>query len=113
MKRVSLSLDALIPFARLYNISLRGVTFQKLRAEDGTDKGGAIVATEDKKPADDALVKDDVLLKLPPDMILSLGMVQERSKYDPHLREVLEAVGDFGKVCPFVLSITGSRISSG
>lgn len=98
MKRESLPIEALIPFARLYNISLRGVTFRKLRAEDGTDKGGAIIATEDKPFGSNESSQNDVLVKVPSDMILSLEMVQERSKYDQHLREVLEAVGDFGKV---------------
>lgn len=100
MKRGSLSIDALIPFARLYNVALRGVTFRKLRAEDGTDKGGAIVATERKQSGNEEPSENDVLIKVPSDMILSLETVQERSKYDRHLHEVLEAVGDFGKVWP-------------
>ncbi|KAL4779466.1 hypothetical protein BJX76DRAFT_340685 [Aspergillus varians] len=97
MKREYLSIEALIPFARLYSISLRGVTFKKLRAEDGTDKGGAIVATEGRQSKSSEPSESDVLIKVPSDAILSLEMVQERSKYDQHLREVLEAVGDFGK----------------
>ncbi|KAL4806663.1 hypothetical protein BDV18DRAFT_118554 [Aspergillus unguis] len=96
MKRASLPMDALIPFARLYNVSLRGVTFQKLRAENGTDKGGAIVATDDRKSESGDSEENEVLLKVPSDMILSLETVQERAKYDQHLRQVLEAVGDFG-----------------
>ncbi|KAL6235966.1 hypothetical protein BDW75DRAFT_126310 [Aspergillus navahoensis] len=97
MKRETLSIAALIPFACLYGVDLRGVTFRKLRAEDGTDKGGAIVATESKQLGNEELSEDDVLLKVPSDMILSLETVQERSKYDRHLHEVLQAVGDFGK----------------
>ncbi|KAL3435364.1 hypothetical protein BDV09DRAFT_167793 [Aspergillus tetrazonus] len=97
MKRGSLSIDALIPFARLYNVALRGVTFRKLRAGDGTDKGGAIVATDRKQSGNEEPSENDVLIKVPSDMILSLETVQERSKYDRHLHEVLEAVGDFGK----------------
>ncbi|KAL5042516.1 hypothetical protein BDW71DRAFT_144637 [Aspergillus fruticulosus] len=97
MKRETLPIDALIPFARLYNVDLRGVTFRKLRAEDGTDKGGAIVATESKRSGNEKPSENDVLLKVPSDMILSVETVQERSKYDRHLHEVLQAVGDFGK----------------
>lgn len=100
MKRESLPIEALIPFARLYNIPLRGVTFRKLRAEDGTDKGGAVVATEDKPFESNESSDHNVLVKVPSDLILSLEMVQERCKYDQHLREVLEAVGDFAKVRP-------------
>ncbi|KAL4869762.1 hypothetical protein BDV12DRAFT_167174 [Aspergillus spectabilis] len=95
MKREHLPIEALIPFARLYGVSLRGVTFSKLRADDGTDKGGAIVTTEQSENGE--LPGKEVILQVPSDMILSLEMVQEHSKYDRHLREVLEAVGDFGK----------------
>ncbi|KAL3479784.1 hypothetical protein BJX99DRAFT_61385 [Aspergillus californicus] len=91
MKRESLSIDALTPFARLYGISVHGISFGKLSAEDGTDKGGAIIATEKKQS------EEDVLLKVPSDLVLCLEMVQDRAKYDRHLREVIEAVGDFGK----------------
>ncbi|KAL4940709.1 hypothetical protein BDV06DRAFT_17610 [Aspergillus oleicola] len=94
MKRESLPIEALTPFARLYNISHRGVTFRKLKAENGTDKGGAIVATEDRQSDDGS---SNNILIVPSDLVLSLGMVQERSRYDSHLRDVLEAVGDFGK----------------
>ncbi|KAL4956330.1 hypothetical protein BDW69DRAFT_158873 [Aspergillus filifer] len=94
MRRETLPIEALVPFARLYNISHRGVNFRKLKAEDGTDKGGAIVATEDRQ-SNDAASED--ILTVPSDLVLSLGMAQERSRYDHHLRDVLEAVGDFGK----------------
>ncbi|KAL4977340.1 hypothetical protein BDW66DRAFT_165836 [Aspergillus desertorum] len=97
MRRESLSLDALIPFARLYNVTLHGVTFRKLRTEDGADKGGAIVATENKQSGKEEPSEDDVLLKVPSDMIVSLETVQERSKYDRYLHEILQAVGDFAK----------------
>ncbi|KAL4958798.1 SET domain-containing protein [Aspergillus stella-maris] len=94
MRRETLPIEALVPFARLYNISHRGVTFRKLKAEDGTEKGGAIVATEDRQPDDEA---SGNILTVPSNLVLSLGMVQERARYDHHLRDVLEAVGDFGK----------------
>ncbi|KAL4879372.1 hypothetical protein BJY04DRAFT_193805 [Aspergillus karnatakaensis] len=97
MKREHLPIEALLPFARLYGVSLHGVTFRKLRAEDGTDKGGAIVATESSQPDSNVPLENDFILKVPSDMILSLEMVHERSKYDRHLRDALEALGDFGK----------------
>ncbi|KAI9368672.1 hypothetical protein BJX61DRAFT_204127 [Aspergillus egyptiacus] len=98
MKRESLSIEALTPFARLYGVSLHGVTFGKLRAEDRTDKGGAIIASEDKQSVNDASAEEGaILLRVPPDLILSVETVHDRAKYDRHLREVLEAAGDFGK----------------
>lgn len=39
------------------------------------------------------------LIRVPWDMILSLDGVGTYAKSDWHLREVLEAVNDFGKVC--------------
>ncbi|KAL2855869.1 hypothetical protein BJY01DRAFT_203924 [Aspergillus pseudoustus] len=97
MKREHIPIESLNPFARLYGVSLRGVTFGRLRAEDGIDKGGAIIATQEKRSVDNESPEEDVLIKVPSDMVLSLEMVQERAKYDRHLGEVLEAVGDFGK----------------
>ncbi|KAL2821266.1 hypothetical protein BDW59DRAFT_150303 [Aspergillus cavernicola] len=97
MKRESLFIEALTPFARLYGVSLHGVAFGKLCAEDGTDKGGAIIATENKKSENDTSSEEDILLKVPSDLILSLEIIQDHAKYDRHLREVIEAVGDFGK----------------
>ncbi|KAL2869321.1 SET domain-containing protein [Aspergillus lucknowensis] len=97
MKHEHLPVEALNPFARLYSVSLHGVTFGKLRAEDGTDKGGAIIATQDRKSENNESPEEDILIKVPADLILSLEMVQDRAKYDRHLREVLEATQDFGK----------------
>ncbi|KAL3493413.1 hypothetical protein BJX62DRAFT_223867 [Aspergillus germanicus] len=97
MMPLHISLENLNPLARLYGVSLRGVTFGKLRAEDGTDKGGAIIATQEKQSVADESPEEDVLIKIPSDMILSLEMVHDRAKYDRHLGEVLDAVGDFGK----------------
>jgi hypothetical protein len=105
MKREHISLENLKPLARLYGVSLRGVTFGKLRAEDGTDKGGAIIATQEKQSVDDESPEEDVLIKIPSDMVLSLEMVHDRAKYDRHLGEVLEAVGDFGKVSLIMLML--------
>lgn len=40
-----------------------------------------------------------VLLSVPPDLVLSKDLVAEYAKSDRHLRDVLEAVGEFGRVC--------------
>ena len=39
-----------------------------------------------------------ILLTVPKDLVLSQSLVEEHAKSDRHLREILEAVGDFGKV---------------
>ncbi|KAL3468010.1 hypothetical protein BJX64DRAFT_82529 [Aspergillus heterothallicus] len=97
MKRKHIPLEPLNSFARLYGVSLRGVTFGNLRADDGTDKGGAIIATQERRSVDEESPEEDVLIRVPSDLVLSLEMVHERAKYDRHLSEVLTAVGDFGK----------------
>lgn len=97
MKREFLPVEALPPWARLNGLSVSDVAFRRLQAEDGTDKGSAIVATEAKGNGDD--VPSDVLLRIPSDLVLSLEAVDGYAKSDRYLREVLEAVGDFGKVC--------------
>lgn len=95
MKREYLPIDALPAWARLNGVSLSGVTFRRVEAEDGSDKGSALVATEDRETEDSG---PDVLLQIPPDLILSLDTVGIYAKSDPYLREVLEAVGEFGTV---------------
>jgi len=96
MKREFLPVEALPPWARLNGLSVSDVAFRRLQAEDGTDKGSAIVATEAKGNGD---MPSDVLLRIPSDLVLSLEAVDAYAKSDRYLREVLEAVGDFGKVC--------------
>lgn len=102
MKREYLSIDALPAWARLNGVSMSGVAFRRLQEEDGANKGVALVATEDKGGEDSDL---DVLLQIPSDLILSLDCVETCAKSDPYLREILEAVGGFGKVtiCFFFL----------
>lgn len=74
---------------------MSGIAFRRLRGEDGVNKGVALVATEDKGAKESNL---DVLLQIPSDLVLSLDCVETCAKSDPYLREILEAVGGFGKV---------------
>lgn len=93
MKREYLSIDSLPAWARLNGVSVSGVAFKRLQTDDGTDKGSAIIAAEGKQNT-----SKDVLLQIPSDLILSLEAVNTYAKSDRYLREVLEAVGNFGKV---------------
>lgn len=100
MKRDYLSLETLSAWTKLNDISVHGVAFQKIQAEDGTDKGSAIVATQNKSN-DETQTKGsspEILLRIPADMVLSLQLVETHAKADRHLRDVLEAVGEFGRV---------------
>jgi hypothetical protein len=96
MRRDYLPIEALPPWARLNGISLEGIAFQKLQGEDGTDKGSAIVATAEKNGEE---AEADTLLTVPSDLALTLEFVHNHAKIDRHLRGILDAVGDFGRVC--------------
>ena len=96
MRREYLSVDALPAWAKLNDVSLSGVTFRRVQTDDG-DKGCAVVATE-KRPETN-IPSPEVLINIPPDLILSLESVGNYAKSDRYLREVLEAVGEFGRVC--------------
>ncbi|KAG2009200.1 hypothetical protein GB937_007977 [Aspergillus fischeri] len=94
MRRDYLPIEALSTWAKLNGMSLEGIAFQKLHGEHGTDKGTAIVATAEKKDED---AEADTLLTVPSDLALTLEYVHNHAKTDRHLREVLDAVGDFGR----------------
>ena len=97
MKREYVSIESLPAWARLNGVSVSGVAFKRLQS-DGTDKGSAIIAEEKQ----DSSSKDMLLLQIPSDLILSLEAVNTYAKSDRYLREVLEAVGGFGKVLCFL-----------
>lgn len=98
MKREYLPLSSLPAWFRLNGIVYDGITFLQLGASEcGTDKGNAIVATAEKT-SNESDAQPRVLLQVPSDLILSLDSVHDYSKSDHELREVLEAVGDFGRV---------------
>ena len=99
MRREYLPLQSLPAWAKLNGISTNGVAFQNLSStESEADKGNAIVATEEKSSRETDSCPQ-VLLQIPRELVLSLEAVQDYSKSDRDLREVLEAVGDFGRVC--------------
>lgn len=101
MKREYLPLEALPAWVILNGITLDSISFRRFKSEsDGADKGAAVVASAERSSneagnSDGALT----LIRVPWDMILSLDGVGTYAKSDWHLREVLEAVNDFGKVC--------------
>ncbi|PWY77539.1 SET domain-containing protein [Aspergillus heteromorphus CBS 117.55] len=108
MKRDYLPIETLSAWTRLNGIAVEGVAFRKLRADDGTDKGSAIVATgsqngggngERPESEESGVVAPGVtvLLRVPSDLVLSLGFVEDYAKSDRQLREVLEAVGGVGR----------------
>lgn len=98
MKREYLSLDSLPAWLKLNGIVMKDVAVQQIGlGESDIDKGNAIVATATTSN-DCPGASSEVLLHIPRDLVLSLEAVQNYSKSDGDLREVLQAVGEFGRV---------------
>ena len=57
-------------------------------------KGSGVVATTDHSS------ESAILMRIPPELVLSLANVWIYAKSDQHLREVLEATGDYARVLP-------------
>ncbi|RAK75341.1 SET domain-containing protein [Aspergillus fijiensis CBS 313.89] len=113
MKRAHLPIETLRAWVKLNGIGVESVVFGTLGADhhendtlgnsssssSNSNKGTGIIATEDCAGGESALgaVDTGVLLKVPPDLILSLETVHGYAKSDGRLRAVLEAVGEFAR----------------
>lgn len=116
MKRESLPLKTLPAWAKLNGIILDGVAFRHIQSSennnDTTGKGAAVVATQEKtstgngEPGSGRDSRAKILIKIPLDMVLSLEGVGNYAKSDRFLREVLEGVGDFGRVGSFFFFVS-------
>lgn len=95
MHRETLPPDSSLPWAKLSNIELNGVKVSQLP----DSRGSGVVATHE-------LSEDNALLMtIPQELLLSLQSVWIYAKADRHLREVLEAVGDFARVLQCVVGV--------
>ncbi|KAK2764440.1 hypothetical protein FQN54_009134 [Arachnomyces sp. PD_36] len=106
MKRQYLPIETLPVWAKLNNVIFNGVEVKHQYSDDGSDKGSGVVVTSEKLILDgegtgDAECDDarqpGVLISVPPDLVLSLDLVETCAKSDRYLREVLEAVGEYGR----------------
>ncbi|KAF3490762.1 SET domain-containing protein [Arthroderma uncinatum] len=101
MKRQYLPIEALPAWAKLNSVMFHGVEVKRLPTSDEIDKGSAILATSRgeglESTSDDSDLEPEILIKVPPDLILSLLRVEIHAKSDKCLREVLEATTSFGK----------------
>lgn len=82
--------DAFLPWA-----AVNDIRFARTAPGIIADRGGALLTTED---LDAASEQSSVLLQVPKDLILSLERVQEHAKVDKDFGEVLESLGEFGRV---------------
>jgi hypothetical protein len=94
--RQFLPIDALPAWAKLNGISFHDVEIKRIQTDDGIDKGSAVVTTCPKysEPGGDP----QILMVVPPELVLSLDLVHICAKSDRYLKEVLDAVGEFGTV---------------
>lgn len=100
MKREYIPIESLPAWQRLNGIVVQGIAVHKIGSDQhGADKGSALIATEARTSSEND-TKPKILLQIPPELVLSLETVQNHAKTDRYLRDVLEAIGDFGRVWP-------------
>ena len=95
MRRRKLPIEQLQAWAILNGVRFNGTT---VRADDDSNddsKGAGLFAVADIENDHD---QDGTVLHVPHDLVLSKELVGDYARSDLHLREVLEAVGEFGRV---------------
>ena len=106
MKRRLLSIDALPAWARINNVAFHDVEIKTLKAEDGFDKGSAVVSTCKRlAKGGEGGSYPHILITVPPDLVLSRRLVEECALTDMHLKEVLDAIGEYGMVSTSLVPI--------
>lgn len=110
MKREYLPLGSLPAWLKLNGAVFNGIAFEQLTtSESRTEKGNAIIATTEKI-SNESDSQPQILLQVPLDLTLSFDTVHDYSKSDRELREVLDAVEDFGRVWNRQLSPITERL---
>jgi hypothetical protein len=87
---LSLPSQAFTPWAHL-----NGVQFHDVKPGHIEGRGSALIASKAVTNSADGA---ECLLTVPKDLILSLEQILEQAKVDRDFREVLESLGDFGRV---------------
>ena len=86
--------SALQPWAKFH-----GAQFNRIRFDPTVpgkeDRGTAIVADDDELSTEDESL---TVMLIPQSLVLSRGLVEEVSKSNHQLREILDAAGPFAKV---------------
>ncbi len=93
---LSLSPEAFHPWTQL-----NGVRFHDVRPGHVEGRGSALLASKDVENSAEGA---ECLLTVPKDLILSQEQVHEQAKVDRDFRELLESLGDFGRVGGIFLS---------
>ena len=88
---LQLPTEALLPWAMLNDVQ-----FTHVVPGVAAGRGAGLLASKPLPP--DAEAEPQPLLTVPRDLILSLERVLEHAKVDQDFREVLESLGEFGRV---------------
>lgn len=88
MHRETLPIDQLAAWTRLNNVEINGIQITALQG----NRGSGLVTTADRS------TDQSLLITVPNDLVLSLGNVWVYAKSDNHLRQVLEATGNYSRV---------------
>ncbi|PGH00972.1 hypothetical protein GX51_05521 [Blastomyces parvus] len=100
MRREYLPIDALAAWARLNSVEFHGVEVKQLQTENGVDKGCSVVATAKKSAQGrdpEASAEPEILMTIPHELVLLLESVETYAKADRHLKEVLDAMGEYAR----------------
>lgn len=88
MRRESMPVGNLSAWAKLNGVDFNGVEV----APSPSSRGAGLVLTAQRND------KDSILVTVPKDLVLSLENVWIFAKSDKHLKDVLEAVGEYARV---------------
>jgi hypothetical protein len=95
MRRRYLPVEQFEAWAKLNGVRFNNARVERITTPDGQHKGAGVFVTDDFKTIHD---HEAILLSVPHELVLSKDLVHDYAKSDVHLREVLEAVGEFGRV---------------
>lgn len=86
---------------------VNGITFDGVEVGSSTFEGGGggVLADRDLVGGNEG-----PLMTIPREMILSRERVELQAKSDKWLREVLDATGEYGRVCPIPCTVRVIRI---
>lgn len=99
MRYSSLPILELQTWARFNGVIFNNIVVaDNITSKDGIDKGAGLLAAAGFP---DSGVSQEVLLTVPADLVLSKETVHLCAKADLHLKEILDAVGDFAEVGSF------------
>ena len=108
MRRKCLPIEQLQAWATLNGAEFNNTCVQRIPSSDGENKGAGVFATRDFKTNHD---HEAILLSVPHDLVLSQDQVSNYAKSDRHLRDVLEAIGEFGRVGLLYASSVNAKCS--